>query len=752
MARRGMANNDHVAIEILAPQLEHGLRWAPTPGKETQRLLEQKVMGPRAREAIRQEAMRVLGHCVPPTERAGTHTELVVGYVQSGKTLSFTTVAALANDNGYRVIIVVSGTAHELANQSRDRLDEDLAIETAEISFPKWVHIHNPGPDNLDEIRAALRDWESPFVPSDDRRVVLLTILKHYQHVQNLAEVLRLLGRDAHVPALIIDDEADQASLNNLVSQRQLSTTYRCLSELRQVLRHHSFLQYTATPQAILLINLIDVLSPDTCTVLEPGENYVGGEVLVGRGSPYVRIIPNHEIPTRDYPLHEPPGTLLEALRLYFLGVASHLVRRDRDPDLRNRSMMVHPSRRVISHHEYYRWVRAIVETWQPLLSGGGDLADREVLLAEFEASYRDLRGSVGDLEPFETLRERLPLALQRTLIRELNHEAEIREIPWRRHPYWILVGGTVLDRGFTLNGLTVTYMPRGPGVGNADTIQQRARFLGYKRRYIGFCRVFLEQAVANAYQVYADHEQDIRQQLSVFAGSGERLSQLRRIFICDRALRPTRKSVIDIEYRRPGFQRGWFAPRHPPETERVIAENRECAGGLTDALRDRWEDDQGDDARTPIMRHRVATGVPLQWLFDEFLSRFQVGNIEDDRKWIVALFLIDRYLSESPEVASAVFHMSAGQNRRRQVNNGRILNLFQGPHPDAQGAIYPGDRQIHAANQVTVQLHNVSFTDGPAATGRVLLAEVPVLTLWMPPSVTVDVIQQDQGGVNRAA
>ena len=87
-------------------------------------------------------------------------------------------------------------------------------------------------------------------------------------------------------------------------------------------------------------------------------------------------------------------------------------------------------------------------------------------------------------------LAERLPLALQRTIIRELNSEAQIREIPWRQQNYWILVGGTVLDRGFTINGLTVTYMPRGPGVGNADTIQQRARFLGYKRRYIGFCRV----------------------------------------------------------------------------------------------------------------------------------------------------------------------------------------------------------------------------------------------------------------------
>ena len=70
------------------------------------------------------------------------------------------------------------------------------------------------------------------------------------------------------------------------------------------------------------------------------------------------------------------------------------------------------------------------------------------------------------------------------------------RNIHWRRNYSWILVGGQVLDRGFTVEGLTVTYMPRGPGVGNADTIQQRARFLGYKRSYLGYCRVFLEPGV----------------------------------------------------------------------------------------------------------------------------------------------------------------------------------------------------------------------------------------------------------------
>ena len=89
------------------------------------------------------------------------------------------------------------------------------------------------------------------------------------------------LGDAAHVPALIIDDEADQASLNNLVRSEELSSTYRRLRELRELLPLHTFLQYTATPQAPILINLIDVLSPDFSRVLDPGPDYVGGPRLL---------------------------------------------------------------------------------------------------------------------------------------------------------------------------------------------------------------------------------------------------------------------------------------------------------------------------------------------------------------------------------------------------------------------------------------------------------------------------------------
>ena len=78
------------------------------------------------------------------------------------------------------------------------------------------------------------------------------------------------------------------------------------------------------------------------------------------------------------------------------------------------------------------------------------------------------------------------------------------------------------MDRGFTVKGLTVTYMPRGKGVGNADTIQQRARFFGYRKDVFEYCRVFLENHVRNALEYYIIHEEDVRQSLIEHDKSGK--------------------------------------------------------------------------------------------------------------------------------------------------------------------------------------------------------------------------------------
>jgi hypothetical protein len=240
--------NNHEQIEIMRTSAE---LWRPSIGRETYELFEQLSLDEVSCDALRDEAISVLSKCVSPTQQEGQRTGLVLGYVQSGKTLSFTTVTALARDNNYPLVIVIAGTSIPLTNQSQERLGHDLRLDTREDR--SWRHLHNPRVQERDHTRLAsfLEDWRDPNTPASQRATILITVMKHHGHLQHLIDVLSNINLD-NVPILLIDDEGDQAGLNNLIREGDESTTYRRLRELKETIPHHTFLQYTATPQGPL--------------------------------------------------------------------------------------------------------------------------------------------------------------------------------------------------------------------------------------------------------------------------------------------------------------------------------------------------------------------------------------------------------------------------------------------------------------------------------------------------------------------
>lgn len=512
-------------VEVVAPQ-GFDVGWEPRVGAEALDLLRQlEDLDDVGRSRVRDEGVSVLRSCLAPAPPDAAETGLVVGHVQSGKTMSFTAVAALARDNAYPLVIVITGTSIPLSEQSLERLKRDLRL--ASRSDRQWQHFHNPRrQQHLHAIEAALVDWRDPDVPEAERQTVLITVMKNHSHLRHVGDLLRSLRLEG-LPALVIDDEADQAGLNNLVAQGGESTTYRRLLELRRLLPHHTYLQYTATPQAPLLINLIDVLSPSFAEVLTPGTDYIGGREFFIERPELVRVIPAGEIPTRNNMLSDAPQSLLEAMRLFILGVAAGL---HQDSGRGNRSMMVHPSQHTLQHAEYWRWVRAAQAHWEHLLQLDEADTDRLDFIEELQAAYADLAATAPDLPEFATLLGVLRRAIRRVRVTEVNAvSGHTPQIDWNSAYGHILVGGQAMDRGFTVRGLTVTYMPRGVGVGSADTIQQRARFFGYKRPYFGYCRIYLDSAVATAYRRYVEHEEDIRGRLIAHRTTGRPLLDWKR-------------------------------------------------------------------------------------------------------------------------------------------------------------------------------------------------------------------------------
>ena len=509
-----------------------GASWQPVVGEEALALLEsQKNLSQQERDRLRDESVSILARCVDPTAPDAHHSGLVVGSIQSGKTLSFTAVTALARDNRFRIVIVLTGTVKILNSQSVKRLANLLRIGSR--SDFAWRLLRNPRATQAQaqEIEGILQDWNSPTGVGLQPQTLLITVLKNATHLRKLAS---LLGRIdlARVPSLVIDDEADQAGLNTAVNQGTESATHRELRNLRSALPHHTYLGYTATPQAPLLINIMDILSARFVQVLTTGTDYTGGTQFFQHDPSLIRTIPSDQIPSRDNPINAPPESLLDAIRVYFVGVAAGVaLGPSNQAASQNRSMLVHPSMLTAQHAAFFQWVQALKSSWSRLLDSNAadDQEDRNALIAEFRCAHDDLAQTVSDLPSFDQLLPVLTQAVRRTVVYEINRRPanqfqgidDIDEF-WRSNYSFILVGGQSLERGFTVEGLTTTYMPRGIGVGQADTVQQRARFYGYNRGHLGYCRVYLEAAARDAYQVYIDHEDRLRRSLSEHAKSGK--------------------------------------------------------------------------------------------------------------------------------------------------------------------------------------------------------------------------------------
>ena len=725
-------------VEILAEGTMNGISWEPVEGKTTLALKKQALesgIKEHEWENIKESAISILSKCVHPDATSEQDTGLVIGYVQSGKTLSFTTVTALARDNNYQLIIVIAGTSLNLLGQSTNRLEEDLNLMTR--SSRQWQHFKTSelSRNEYTAISNALNEWKDSTIPKSRRRSVLITTMKQHQNLDKLAYILSKIELSG-VPTLVIDDEADQASLNTKVRKGGKSTTYQRILSLRQHLPNHTFLQYTATPQAPLLINLIDVLSANFVEVLSPGEDYKGGKAFFIDTSDRICTIPDDEIPTKDQQLDAPPESLLEAMRVFFLGVCAGTILDEGDG---NRSMMVHPSHKTIGHKQYLNWIKRIMNNWSLVLKENG--IDRAELLEGFRNSYEHLQSTVSDLPSFEELTEVLPFVLNDTELHEVNSTSKMKgNIPWHRKYSHILVGGQKMDRGFTVEGITVTYMPRGAGLGNADTIQQRARFFGYKEIYFGYCRVFLEDRVRRAYRDYVLHEQSIRESLIEHSKTGKSLDAWKRTFFLNRDYNPTRTNVIDVEYSRGNFGNRWFIPKAPHDSLSAIAHNDDVVQQFKKNLS--LQEDEGSPQRTEVQKHSVAD-VPLEYVCEELLLKLRVTNSVDSNKFTRVLMQISYFLQSYSEALCTVYYMSKGNPRKRTLKEKSEITqaiLFQGRNPSKGKITYPGDKMIRSDN-ITIQIHNLELDINNE---KVI---VPTIAIWLPKNVSPDVLVQNQGG-----
>jgi hypothetical protein len=684
------------AIKIIS---DKNSKFKITQGSRTQDLISRLTKLDREeKETLLYETESILKNCINPIDTIGSTTGIAIGYVQSGKTMSFTTLTALAIDNGFRIIIYFAGIKLNLLEQTTNRLKKDLLTDSFNSKHFKVY----PSPTMAQNVHLKIKG----NLLLNTKPAILITVLKHYKHISELTrifetfEVKEALGNNG---VLIIDDEADQASLNTYARKNsksedweedEFSSTYSSILNLRAVLQNHSYIQYTATPQGPLLINIMDLLSPKFHKVLTPGKSYTGGKIFFEDNPDLIISIPDREVyHHKNNQLSECPQSLINALQIFICGVAITVNIQSKEDFL---SMLIHADSLKDVSRQFYDWVKMLKDIWEDQLQlPDGDPSKTE-LIGQFKENYIE---AVRRIENPPSFNEVMVEVLQ--VILDTNIELVIagsREIDWSNATAHILVGADMLNRGYTVEGLMVSYMPRySIGKSNADTIQQRCRFFGYKMNFLDSCRVFLPNESIVEYREYVNHEEIFRTNLKEHT-----LEEYEQLLILNGNVNPTRNNVLSsdlIKHKLSGW-RQLNALQHIDENNIFI-----------DYFISNYTFTNFKDFGTPGRRHRYIK-LDINKAI-EFLKNFKIANMPDAlRKSSTIQYL--RYLADRGEVNHIyIFQMAysveSGRERSLDTEDGKlkISNIFSGPDPKGID-IYPGDRAIKFEDSICIQIHRI--------------------------------------------
>ncbi|MCY8233889.1 Z1 domain-containing protein [Priestia endophytica] len=489
------------------------------------------------REKLKHASAKILSYCVNPSGDNGISTLLGLGKVQSGKTSCINTVTALALDNTFPLVILLTGTKKNLFKQSMDRVKEDLGIEKwgNDIAFFSTFSAKSDLPEQ-DIIRLI----------KGGKKKILITVLKERTHISHLTKIFSLIDTTS-LPTIIIDDEGDQASLNNKPKKPKGSTTFENIKQLRETFNLHSYIAYTATPQANL-IKSFDILSPEACVLIPAGKTYTGGSTFHGKEQhKYIRTFSEEEGDIIS--LGDATIQLKKAMADFFIGAAIRSLRKDND----KHSMLVHISGNKNEHLFGFKIVEQLVGSWAAILSSNSvNNINKKELTSIFKESYQDFKThTFKKIDSFERILKQVHDEFLDLKIWLVNSSKE-GQVPTKDNMHFknnILIGGNMLERGVTVEGLAVTYITRWAKKPNADTMEQRARWFGYKGKYLDLCRIYLTESLQKGFSDLLGHEDDLWSILEQLEENGEKIESWKsRIFRLSSPFIPTRKSVGSAE------------------------------------------------------------------------------------------------------------------------------------------------------------------------------------------------------------
>jgi hypothetical protein len=691
-------------------------------GGEFQEFVERQRLDSASTEKLERITAKILDRTELLDGGFASNCQLVIGEVQSGKTMSFTALIALAHENGFPLVVVRAGTKDQLLLQTSDRLMKDLRADGNGGANP-WVMFVKPKKRehsaNLNNLQRALSIWREIDAPESFKPTAVITVLKNRTSIDAataLIEGLRSKIDLNEYPVLVVDDEGDQAGLNLSWATGEESTIYSAIGRLRRSLKRHSYVMYTATPQGPLLVNIEDTLSPKFVTLLESGPDYLGGNELFNHYHEFTKVIPDVEsAQVFDVSPTAPiPNSLKQSIAYYLIALYVAQNRSYPKPI----SMLIHPSAQMLLHNKYDSWVTSVLSSWETILREPDEYVYEREKKSYFEPAVAEIKRTckLGRDWDLDAALKEIRWWISKIEVRVVNSETNnINANEWLSKAGWILIGGNKLERGFTIENLAVTYMPRSTGVGNVDVIQQRGRFFGYKRKYKELLRGWFFEDHIQAYISYVDHEDSIRGQLGKVDKKGQRLAEWRRRFLLDPAYRPVRRQVISlgVSHRRLSTykQHMLFDPRILEFQESL----KEKLSAYAVGLQRMPEDNRGDRGHYfAKIEIDEALGLLTDWPMspenrtelDDLIWAIQSLPEEMTFNSANIVFMDWDTKTKSQQVRERSMLRSTA-NPEREPEEQVIANIFQGPSGRA-GIGYPGDDQMYTQDAITIQVHLV--------------------------------------------
>lgn len=501
---------------------------------------------PRMVQSLSDLTNRILGHLQDPLSEGTTwyRRGLVIGHVQSGKTANYTGLIARAADTGYKFIIVIAGIHNNLRKQTQERIDEAFIGRSSDPedrrSIGVGLHPGYPHPatltninEDFNKITAAKSGWKI----NDFSKPIILIIKKHVTTLAALHKWLKTLnargdGRISDVPMLLIDDEADNASINTNKEDLDPTRTNAMIRRIVGLFAKSCFVGYTATPFANIFINpdaydddVREELFPrDFIYCLDAPTTYFGAEKVFLDDETVRSIVKPIDdcedfLPyrhRRDDPVPELPPSLYRALDEF---IVARAIRNLRGQTGKHCSMMINVSRFVpvqkavrdflsLREKKISEAVRTnylmpeSVSSANVYMQGLKEAFDAEYVDAGF--TWPAVKAALNGV--FAHLRLYVINSKSDEVLDYVRYENEGVGLTA------IAVGGLSLSRGLTIEGLTVSYMYRNTKM--YDTLMQMGRWFGYRPGYEDLCRVHLSRDSINWYSHIAEATEELTQQV----------------------------------------------------------------------------------------------------------------------------------------------------------------------------------------------------------------------------------------------